>query len=105
MSFSDLLDSAQSGFMGSLGEAVTYYFDESHWERVNGIFENNYLSVDEAGFPVSSSSPEIDFKLSDLSSYPKKGDRIKIRDVFYKVNEIIPDGRGIVKLTLRESLS
>lgn len=100
---SDLLDCAKSN--SGMGEEIQYRpAGELSFITLNGIFEEDWTHVDpDTEIPVASNQPRVGIKLADLGGVvPKKGDRVVVRDLNYKVIEPRDDSQGGYMLFLHK---
>lgn len=68
-----------------------------------GIWSNEYEATEPSnGLAIMSATPVVDFKISDLVTYPTKKDKIIKSGVSYYVRAIEPDGQGAVALALEK---
>lgn len=67
------------------------------------VFDSAHVAVDpETGAPVSSTSPVLGVRLSDLPNEPTNRDRIRARGVLYRISDVQPDGVAGVTLILKK---
>jgi len=72
-------------------------------QTLTGIWSNEYQEIEPSnGLMVMASTPVVDFKISDLVTYPTKKDTIEKSGVSYYVRAIEPDGQGAVALALEK---
>jgi len=75
--------------------AKQYAHDSSQSTTVPGIFDNEYIEIND----VSSSRPIFMFESSKITS-PVRGDKLTINSIVYTVKEIQPDGTGVTTFVL-----
>lgn len=67
------------------------------------VFDSAHIEVDaETGAPVSSVNPVLGLRLSDLPNEPTSRDRVRVRGVLYKINDVQPDGVAGVTIILKK---
>ena len=70
---------------------------------VNGIFDNEFLAVDQAsGVALSSQDPRLQCAVADLPGGYGSGDTLVIEAVTYKARDFEPDGTGLVFIVLEK---
>lgn len=85
----DVLETALCTF----GEDVLYLPKSGGRQSIRGIFDNKFEQVDpDTEVVVASNVYTLGIKLADLKRPPEKGDRVKIRNVFYRVIDSQEDG-------------
>lgn len=104
MSFADLLQSVDGTTREVLGEDVVYTPGVGAAATVRGVFDAAYIQVEAGNAGVSSSSPAVFLRLSDLPSDPSDDTacRVTVAATVYKVREAEPDGQGGVLLFLQQ---
>jgi len=97
---SDLLNCATSGV--AFGEKVVYTFKRRRITKtIDAIFDDIFEKVDpDTEVVVTSNLITLGIKLSDLPHPPEKFDTIKLRDVVFKVVDVMDDGQGGSELQL-----
>ena len=83
------------------GEEATLYPVDGGTYIIQGIFDNEYEAVDpETEQLISANQPIFGVNLFDLNIELKPKSRIKIRNLFYRINEVREDGQGGASLIL-----
>jgi len=83
------------------GERATFYPVKGGSYPITGIFDNEYEAVDpDTEQIISATQPVFGVNLFDFSFEIKAGDKLKIRNVLYKIYEKRPDGQGGASLIL-----
>lgn len=100
----EIVDQAMADCVDAFGDGtdqVTYTHLGGAAYTVDGIFEAESIETDpDTGAKIISNTPQISFRLSQLTAMPDNGDTIVIRGETYKVKEPILDGQGTVTLRL-----
>lgn len=101
--FRDRVDRVLQKCTRILGESVTYYPKRGGSYCINGVFDNEYETVDpETEQVISSNSPVLGVNLNDLKFEMKIEDQVKVRNLMYKVVEVREDGQGGASLFLHK---
>ena len=88
---------------GDFGVAATYTLAGGGDTTVNGIFDDEFAAVDvDAGAPITATKPQFECVEADLPAGRAQRDTITISGTVYVVQEIMPDGTGMVVLMLDE---
>ena len=96
---SKLLNHAKREF----GESAVYYPVEGGSYNIRGIFDNEYQAVDpDTETVISDTQPVFGVNLFDLNFEVKAKDKIKIRNVMYKIYDKRADGQGGASLLLHK---
>lgn len=103
MDFAAATQGALGACLSSFGETVTYTPGIGVAKSISGIFGAVSAAV-EVGEGVFSRSvaPRLGIRLSDLDNPPKKADRVTIRSIVYRVDDIEEDGQGGASLGLHK---
>jgi hypothetical protein len=69
---------------------------------IRAVFDEAFRSVDtSSAVPVSTTSPIVDVRASDLPWTPEQGDTVEVNGATYTVVDVQPDGAGTNRLFLR----
>jgi hypothetical protein len=72
--------------------------------NIVALFTPNSIEVDlETSAPVVSSNPVVEVRAMDFPNPPRLNDSIKIKNVDYKVIEILPDYAGGISLIIKRN--
>lgn len=72
---------------------------------INGIFDNEYRSIDPATEqPIVSTQPNLLINENDLTAPLTQGDKFTIRGKVYKLIEPQTDGVGTIRILLHEEV-
>ena len=75
------------------GSLVTYAPASGSPYPIRAVFDRSHLAVDPStGAPVSSTNPILGVQLSQLAAEPRKGDRVIVAGVTWRVHDYQPDG-------------
>lgn len=106
--FSDALDAdKKNNFFNNeeFAEQITYTPLSGSAYQLNALFDNEFESVDpDTNQPVISTQPMIRVDTNDLQSTIKKGDKVTVRTIVYKIITDEPDGVGTVVLRLHKDV-
>lgn len=87
----------------SFGEQVTYYPRKGGSYKIDGIFDNDFETVDpETEQLVSSNLSMLGVNLNDLNFEMRINDQVQVRNLRYKVVEVREDGQGGASLILHK---
>jgi hypothetical protein len=104
MSFADLILAADRAAQRSLGGVPVIYVPEaapSTPVTVTGIFDANFVFVDQGNAGVEQVGPAVFLRLEDLPADPDVDDpRITIAGIVYAVRERQRDSLGGIRLLL-----
>ena len=103
MGWLDLADRTLSAARRPFLEPVTFTPSGGAPEYLRGVFDPPGAAVDIQGVTLSTTSPEVELRISDLSRAPAQGDGIVVRSVSYTVVDDELDGHGGVLLQLHET--
>lgn len=86
----------------NFGEKCTIYPKDSGGSfEIVGIFDNDYEAIDpDTEQVVSANQPILGVNLFDFEFEIKTGDELKIRNLFYRINDVREDGQGGASLIL-----
>lgn len=85
------------------GEDAILYPKSGGSYDIRGIFDNEYSAVDpDTEQIISATQPVFGINLFDFNFEIRDGDKIKIRNVMYKIYERRPDGQGGSSLLLHK---
>jgi hypothetical protein len=71
--------------------------------EIKAVFSNSHVEVDIGdGVPVSSIRPTLFLKLTTIPRSPKRGDRVRVDGVLYRVEDSQLDGEGGALLILNK---
>lgn len=102
--FRDRVDRLLNKCTKTFGECVTYYPQKGGSFKINGIFDNEYESVDpDTEQVISSNQPVLGVNLNDLDFEMRISDMIQIRNLMFKVIEVREDGQGGATLLLHKT--
>jgi hypothetical protein len=69
----------------------------------DGIFDNAHMMVDvDTEQPVSATHPTLGVNLFDFEVEPTRADQVQLRNLIYKIIDILPDGQGGATLVLHQ---
>lgn len=95
----DILDHSKCAF----GEDVVYTPRGQQPINIRGIFDREFQQVDpDTEIVIASNTPMLGVKLADIPFKPKKGDKVKIRNIEYKLTDAQEDGQGGASLILHK---
>lgn len=78
--------------------------DEPGVPLPQAVFDTAHVAVDpETGAPISSVNPVLGVRLSDLPNYPTNRDKVRVRGILYKINDVQPDGVVGVTIILKKA--
>ncbi len=81
------------------GEPATYVYEDGTEIALNGIFDNDFISVDPgSGAPVQGRNPRFVVPTAKLPKEPTVNDHVIVRGINYRVIESQPDGTGLTDL-------
>jgi hypothetical protein len=99
--FTDLLENADRAVRQVLGSAITYTPGVGSPVTVQGVFDAAYVRADAGQAGVSTASPAVFLRLSELPTDPREDSpTVTVGGVDYSVHEVEPDGLGGVRLLL-----
>ena len=81
--------------------SATYTPESGSGTSINGIFDAEYLAVEEGMVGVMSSSPMFLTQTSNVSSEDGSGN-LQVNGTTYNIIEVKPDGTGMTHLILAE---
>lgn len=106
MAFSDLLANVDRVVLSSFGDPVTYFPADGDPVELTGVFDAEYVRP-ELGQPgVSTVSPAVFIRLSDLPGLDPVVDTqalVQINGLNYRIWEAKPDGQGGIYLILHRT--
>lgn len=83
------------------GEDAILYPKKGGSHDIRGIFDNEYQAVDpDTEQVISATQPVFGVNLFDFNFEIKEGDKLKIRNLLYKIYDKRPDGQGGASLLL-----
>jgi len=83
------------------GEDCTLYPEKGGTHKIRGIFDNEYEAIDpDTEQVISANQPVLGVNLFDFSFEIMVGDKIKIRNLLYKIYDKREDGQGGASLIL-----
>lgn len=91
--FDDFIDT------DDFGVSATYTPDGGSPVSIDGIFDKEFLAIDEGVVTLSSSNPMFLTKTTNVSS-AAPDDTLLVDSVTYKIVEVRPDGTGMTMLIL-----
>lgn len=101
--FRDRVDRILKASTHVFGEEVTLLPLKGGRYSIKGIFDNEWESVDaETEEITSSNQPVLGINLHRLKIHPRQGDRLKIRNLTYKIIDVREDGQGGATLILHK---
>lgn len=102
MAFSDLVGAADRAVQGHLGGVpIVYRPQYENPVELVGMFDENYVLVDDGHAGVEQVGPVVHVRLEDLPVHPLEDEPIvTVADKTYRVIERLPDGLGGVRLRL-----
>jgi hypothetical protein len=105
MAFADLVASIDDAVREHLGSVSVEYQPESgDAVEVDGLFDANYVLVDEGNAGVEQVGPAVWLKLDDLPVHPDDDEpQLTIAGKLYRVRERQPDGMGTIRLLLHRA--
>lgn len=104
MDFRDRVDRILNHCKKTFGERVTYHPYKGGSIVITGIFDNRHESVDpETEQVISSNQPVLGVNLNDVDFEIKINDKVKIRNLLYKIIEVREDGQGGAQLILHKT--
>ncbi len=104
MAWSDATSAVLLQVLGTFGQTVVYTPASGTPVTITGVFDKEATAIDlGGGMPaVSSVSPVLLIKLSDLVAKPAKGDRVTVAGTNYRMIDSEEDGQGGSKLRLQK---
>lgn len=101
--FRDRVDRVLKHCTNTFGEVVTYYPKRGGSYKIEGIFDNDFETVDpETEQLVSSNLSMLGVNLNDLNFEMKINDMVQVRNLRYKIMEVREDGQGGASLILHK---
>lgn len=102
MGWAEMQDRMHQKTLAAFGQAITYMpVDGPEYAVAKAIFDKNFLAVDpNTGATVQSTNPMLKVRLADLQREPRKGDRVRVAGVLYRINEPQQDSEGGLMIEL-----
>lgn len=99
--FRDRVDRILNSSTKVFGETVTYYPRSGGVFKIRAIFDHDYQQIDpDTEQVISANQPALGVNMNDLKEAPETEDRVKIRNVTYRVVDAREDGQGGATLLL-----
>lgn len=101
--FRDRVDKLLATATKTFGEDVLLMPKSGGNYFIKGIFDNEYEAIDpDTEQVISSNQPVLGINLHSLSTTPLTGDKIKIRNLTYRIYDVREDGQGGANLFLHK---
>lgn len=85
----------------TFGEPIEYRPAKGGSFKLKAVFDREFLAIDpNTEATVSSNNPAVGIRLADLPVVPKQGDKVKIENEIFKIEDSVEDGQGGATLTL-----
>lgn len=105
MAFEDLTSAMHDVIKDTFKEKIPVVYEPLSGGSfpIDGIFNLRHVAVDpDTEQTVSSNQPTLGVKRADMPDVPKNGDKVLIREVFYRIVDSQEDGEGWLHLFLHE---
>lgn len=85
MGIEETWDFAMGAVVGALGDEVVWKPGTAEETTLDAVFGDGFERVRGGDVRISSRSPEIMVRASDLPSDPTKGDQVRVRGILFEV--------------------
>lgn len=85
MGIDDTFDFAVGSIVQALGDEVVWKPGDAEETTIRAVFGDGFERVQSGDIRISSRSPEILVRASDLPSEPARGDEVRVRGTLFEV--------------------
>ena len=93
LDFDELAKTAFDKIKGGLGIPAVYLPKIGGRIPIRGVFDNRAIAIDpDTQQPISSNIITLGIQLGDIPNKPAKGDKVEVKNEFYKLVNTLEDG-------------